>query len=129
MALAYVGTCVISGSPVYAGGVHACIFISGKSKPTAALFEDGSFDASSAALSGSLSVQGEAKHYGGLTLMPPPRDAVSTLSAPAGVVSASSVRPAGRKLSLLRVGPQSGFSADDDGSAGECARQLVCCDR
>ena len=86
--------------------------------PAAALFDDGSLDVSSASLSGGLTVHGEAMHYGGLTLMPPPAGAASTLTAPAGVVSASSEGPAGRKVSLFRVGPRLVSSADDDGGGG-----------
>jgi hypothetical protein len=100
------GWCVVG--PCGAGGLA----------PAAALFHDGSLDVSSVSLSGGLSVQGEAMHYGGLTLMPPPAGAASTLAAPAGVVSASTVGPAGRKVSLFRVGPRFGLSTDDGSGSG-----------
>ena len=93
------------------------------------IFDDGSMTmqselsvAGSATLSSGLTVHGEAMHHGGLTLMPPPAGAASPLAAPAGVVSASSVGPAGRKVSLFRVVPQPVLSADDDSGGGECAR-------
>ena len=85
--------------------------------------------AGSATLSSGLTVHGEAMHHGGLTLMPPPAGAASPLAASAGVVSSSSVGPAGRKVSLFRVVPQPVLSADDDGGGGECARARVCCGR
>ena len=114
--------------------------VAGGLAPAAALFDDGSLDVSSASLSGGLTVLGEAMHHGGLTLMPPPAGAASTLTAPAGVVSASSEGPAERKVSLfrvgprsfssVRVGPRSVFSADDDGgSGGECARRCAAISR
>ena len=89
--------------------------------PSAALFDDGSLDVSSASLSGSLSVQGEAMHFGGLTLVPPPLVGPSTLHAAAGVASASSASLGGQKVPLFRVGPRPGWSSSDD-DAGECAR-------
>ena len=108
--------------------------------PAAALFDDGSLDVSSASLSGGLTVRGEAMHYGGLTLMPPPAGAASPLAAPAGVVSASSAISGGRKVSLFRVvpqpvssvlvGPRSVLSTDDGGgSGGECARRCAAISR